>query len=643
MCGISGCFSRRTLNRNSLYSLGLKLNTALKHRGPDSSGIWINNDSNLLFSHTRLSILDLSDNGSQPMHSACGRYVIIFNGEIYNHKEIKDLNEEKSNNITYKGHSDTEILLECISLFGLEFALKNSKGMFAIALWDKKNKILKLARDRFGEKPLYYANLNNNFLFASEIKALKIFEEFPRKLDYVSIQNFLNYSFIPAPRTIYENVFKLMPATIMEIDELGSINQVIYWNLNKTKKDNYFQNISNQENVEIIEGKLNSIVKSQMISDAPIGAFLSGGTDSTLVSLLMQKNLTNKLNTFSVGYSDSKYDESKDAKTVSSMLNTNHNELILSEQNIINIIPNIASIFDEPFGDSSQLPSILISKFASQKVKVCLTGDGGDEVFGGYNRYLWIKKYWPIISKMPNHIRQTISKLLKIFPENKWDFLYNTISFYKKDKSLRLFGEKIYKVANSINSKTIFDMHDNFLKTGNNSFLKKNYNSISYEYNFPEISLSPIQSFIYMDLKNYLPNDILTKLDRSSMSHSLETRLPFLDHDLVEHVFNLSDDLKIEKNKTKFILKSILEKTFPNTVVHKPKMGFGVPIDKWIKGSLKDWSLDLISPSENNKIEILDYNKVYKIFKKHVNNENNFHHELWNVLMLQSWIENEKI
>ena len=643
MCGIAGIFSKSSINNEKLISIGKEINKTLYHRGPDENGLWINDESNLLFAHTRLSILDFSNNGSQPMHSSCGRYVIIFNGEIYNHKEIEKNIKLKNEGMIFNGHSDTEILIECISIFGLEYTLKKANGMFAIALWDKKDKTLKLARDRFGEKPLYYTNQNNKFLFASELSAFKCIGEFNKILNYNSIQHFLNYSYIPSPLTIYKNVYKLMPSTILEIERSGKTKELIYWKLDKFTKKNNINKISEKDNVSIIENKLSTIVKSQMISDAPIGSFLSGGTDSTVISLMMQKQLSNKLDTFSVGYEDKRYDESNSARNISEILGSNHNELILSDKDIMNIIPNLPTIYDEPFADSSQLPSVLIANYASQKVKVCLTGDGGDEVFGGYNRHLWVKKYWPIISKMPIFIRKLISNLLKILPERNWDQIYKIIFNYKKESSLRLFGEKIYKIANSIDSKNLHELHDNFLKTGSNSYLNTDYTIPLYDYDFPKNSITPLETFMYMDLKNYLCNDILVKLDRSSMSSSLETRLPFLDHELVEYVYNLPDQIKMKNNKTKWILKKILEKHFPKHIVNKSKMGFGVPIDEWLRGPLKEWSLDLISSSRYKKFELINYSKVNNDFDKHIKYSNNFHHKIWNVLMLQSWIDNESL
>ena len=643
MCGISGYLSTDSLNRNYLFDMGSKMNQELLHRGPDDNATWINDNSNLMLNHTRLSIIDLSSNGSQPMHSSCNRYVMKFNGEIYNHLEIKKNIENSKYSKIFRGHSDTEILIEAISLFGLEETLKKAKGMFALAIWDKKKNILKLARDRFGEKPLYYFSSNKYFIFASELKAFNKLSFFNKSIDQNSVKEFLNYSFIPAPKTIYKNVFKLMPSTIIEVDKNINLIEKKYWKLEKKTSD--FNSSLNFETniVKNIKIKLNQITKQQMISDAPIGSFLSGGTDSTLISFLMQENLSQKLNTFSICYEDNRYDESFYSRKISQILGSNHSELILSEKDIQKVIPSLSTIYDEPFADSSQLPSILVSKHASQNVKVCLSGDGGDEVFAGYNRHLWINSYWPLISKFPMRMRSFISKVLVAISEHKWDSIYNILSFYKKEKSIRLFGEKIHKIADVINKDNLFQIHNTLLRTSKNNFIKNDLSFSEQKFSHIIDKLEPLDSILMMDINNYLPNDILTKVDRASMTNSLETRLPFLDHELVENVFNLPSKIKIKKGKTKWILKKILEDYLPNNLIYRSKMGFGVPIDKWLRGPLKEWGSDLISESKTNKLDMIDYKKVNKVLNEHINKKNNFHHEIWNILILQSWIDKETL
>ena len=570
MCGVSGCFFFNNKN-NYLNSLKEVTNDII-HRGPDNIGFWSSQKDGIYLGHTRLSILDLSEKGNQPMKSLCGRYIISYNGEIYNFK--KKTNELNKSGIRLDNGTDTAVLLELIVQYGLTDAIRMIEGMFAFALWDNKLKKLFLVRDRFGEKPLFYCKTNELVIFGSELKIIKNQSLFNLEISQKASFYYSLLGYIPAPFTIYENVFKVMPSQIIEIDKFKNFEKSKYYS---------FRNISTEEEGNYLSFKkkikksLNNSIKKMMIADVEVGCFLSGGVDSSLVAYLMQKNSEKKISTFSVGFNEKEYDESTYARQISDSIGSNHHQLMVSSMDMLDNLESIINIFDEPFSDSSFIPTFLISKLASSHVKVVLSGDGGDEMFLGYNRYIVANKILKIKKYFSSFFRKAFSKCLNNVPS----YFYDTLSKpFQKMFGLQAFSHKVQKIANILNYENNSDFYlklnifDNDLL---DSFSKSENLFKEYE------NLSLIDSLQANDIDFYLSNDILVKVDRSSMFNSLEIRSPFLDHKLVENAFEAPLQFKIRKNSSKYILKDILADYTFKKFAFRPKMGFAIPIDRWIK------------------------------------------------------------
>ena len=587
------------------------------------------------------------------------RFVIIYNGEIYNHKFLrKYINDNYSQNIIWNSNSDTETLVNCISLLGIDKTLKMVDGMFSFALFDTKHDTLTLVRDRFGQKPLYYGWVNNNFVFSSELKAFKKFQGFNNNLNFNSLSLYFKFMYIPAPNTIYKEIYKLRPGHLIKISlqktyshidnnrDLKSTNYSYknWWSLEdqirsskKKIKSNYLENIKH------LSSSLSHTIKDQLISDVPIGCFLSGGIDSSLVTSIMSQVSNRKISTFSVGVNNLNYDESKYAKKISNYLKTDHNELIVSDKDLINTIDEIPNIYDEPFADSSQIPTYLISKFAREKIKVVLTGDGGDELFGGYNRYIWATKSWNIVKYLPFILRKRLSNILLKIPEGLISVLLNiTISIFKlnieKNNSYEKFNKFLIKLEKI---KNLDDMYFSLLSEWkNNENLITNFTDFNEfsEFINPNINLSYQEKMMYWDSLTYLPDDILCKVDRASMSVGLESRLPFLGNNVVDAAWSTPLNMKIKNQNTKIILKEILSKYLPKELYNRPKMGFSIPIGAWFKGPLRDLVFDNLSKSNLQKHNILNSNTVDSVLSKHYNNNNNHQYKIWSLLIFQLWI-----
>ena len=636
MCGIVGIYSRNK-SLNTLGNIAKNMANAISHRGPDDLGLW--QYECMALSHRRLSIIDLSNTGHQPMISHCGRYVIVFNGEIYNYISIREELTAINGHIKWCGKSDTEVLLTAIAFWGIEKTLSKCEGMFAIAVWDKDNQKLFLARDRFGEKPLYYGYINKDFVFASELKSLKMHTDFDKEIDREAIAKFLKLSYIPHPLTIYKGISKLPPANILCMDFSKNTKKIYpYWELsnaeNKELSDSKFI-------IETLHKKLNEAVKDQMMADVSVGAFLSGGIDSSLIVSLMQNNTNNSVKTFTVGFEDDNYDESFYAKKVSQHLGTDHTELILSPKDLIDVVPKLPFLYDEPFADSSQVPTFLISQLARNSVTVALSGDGGDEVFGGYNRHIWTKDIWSKTHLLPKGLKFAIKAILACPSEKRWNQIYSLLEFMiPKRYQMRLPGEKIHKIAKNLSILNIEDLYDSLTSIWNNAEsiiigFEKNLNQT-----LPTIGRNSTEKIMYLDLNHYLPDDILTKVDRASMGVSLETRAPFLNHNVVEYAWNMPLNMKINQGKGKWALRKILENYVPINLIDRPKMGFGVPIDNWLRGPLKEWFNDLLNEETLNKDGFFDFKKIDIIKREHQNGKNH-HHKLWNILIFQSWLHHK--
>ena len=657
MCGIFGCIHRSNF-KFSLHDFD-KLNQILSHRGPDSEGVteFKISDNSIKLGHKRLSILDLSKNGNQPMNSNSKRFTISFNGEIYNHLELRK-QYLLDKNITWNGTSDTETLLNLFDNFEIDFVLKNIDGMFAFILYDHKDNFIYLARDRAGEKPLYISSNKHHLSFSSDLEPLKRINGFNKEINLNALKLFLNLNYIPAPLSIFKSVFKLPPGSFLKID----INKIEYSNFESfesftsssyidLKKWFFFKknpelNLSNKSNEYLInkaEELLKESVKRQMLSDAPLGAFLSGGIDSSLITSFMQEN-QNQTKTFTIGYdSFSSIDESKDALKIANYLSTNHTSYNFTRDEIINTIPNIQSAFSEPFADSSQLPTLLVSQLAREKVKVVLNGDGGDELFGGYNRYLYANKYFKYIIMLNPQIKNLIlfflNKILKLILLN---FL-NSIFF--KSVNFKINERQLYKIFNKL--KQIHDEHSYYLSFTNEWFKQDNlfmFDDINNDYDnnfyFENKEYKFEEKMMTADFFSYLPDDILCKVDRSTMSYGLEARSPFLSKDLIDFSINLPLNLKIKNGKSKVILREIFLKRIPQNLINQSKKGFASPIGHLIKNDLKTWTNDILSKDEFSKHNLLNFNIVNKIKNEHFNSLNDHQYKLWSLIQFNQWYSN---
>ena len=627
MCGLTGFFlSKKLMDRNILIKNLNEMTSSLTHRGPDAQNIWINNNNTLGLGHTRLSIRDLSSLGNQPMLSSCGRYLIVYNGEIYSHVELKE--ELIKEGAKIKSTTDTEIILESISKFGFKKTLLKLNGMFAIAVYDKKEDKLFLARDRIGIKPLYWSKIDNNFFFGSELKSLKKFFGFKNVLSKVAINYFIKWGFITAPLSIYKNVYKLKPGEFIEVDNNINVTNNKYWGLdeNITNQDLKKNNLNFRESVSGLENLINDSVKKTLVSDVPLGCFLSSGIDSSIVTYFANQNSKKKIKTFSIGFLESEFNESEGAKKIANYIGTEHHNIYFSNQDIVSHFDKLNEIYDEPFADSSQLPTSLISEYSKKSVSVILSGDGGDELFGGYNRYTEPFKR--------THNLDFKSKLIKIL-NNLSDLNLERIEklflISNLKKRVRTYQsediEKIYIV--------LFTMFQNL-----NDLLKSEYlEDVSIFNQFNDAIKNYFEKFMYFDTMSYLPDDILTKVDRASMFYSLEVRVPLLDHRIVEFAWSLPREYKLNINKKKIILRELLEKKIPEKLINKKKIGFGIPIDDWLRTILLNKSNYFLDRGRIEKFDIFKYDFVKQLWNDHKNKKFNYGYKLWNVIMFQKWLD----
>jgi len=668
MCGISGFWQlNNDFSEENFNSIVSKMSNSLSHRGPNDTGSWIDINSGVAFGHKRLSIVDLTAAGHQPMISSDGRYVITFNGEIYNHillrNELKNyIFQNKLNDVNWVGHSDTETLLACFSILGVEKTLKASVGMFAFALWDRIAKSLTIVRDRMGEKPLYFGWIgkgqNCSFVFGSELKSIESFPGFSNPISRIALAEYLRFMYVPTPLSIYENIYKLQPGCSITITssqfnsdfDYDNLEIKNYWCLEEVIQ-NGKQNLYKNESKALIEleDRINESINTQSIADVPLGAFLSGGIDSSTVVALMQAQTKQKIKTFTIGFDEMGFDEAPYAREVAKHIGTDHFEMRFSESMIKQIIPTIPFFYDEPFADSSQIPTLGICKAASELVTVALTGDAGDELFGGYNRYLLGNRVWNKLKWMPFTLRKSIGSSIQKISIEKWNKLSNLAGIAQ-------LGDKAHKLAFRLES--IQNMEDLYwslvtefknpeklinginntskLCAENNSY----FNNLSklFSVNIEKLNLNSVEAMMYCDSKTYLSDDILCKVDRASMSCSLETRVPFLDFRLIELSWRLPQDMKIRKNQSKWAIRQILYKYVPKELIDRPKAGFGVPIGQWLRGSLRKWAEELIEESKLKEQGFFDSLYVNKLWVEHQSFKRDHTNKLWAVLMFQAWL-----
>lgn len=644
MCGISGFFE---VNSISGVNKLKEMSTSIKQRGPDQYGEYLSLDKKLFLAHQRLSILDLSEAGKQPMESANGRFIIVFNGEIYNFNDLKrQLLQQK--NIHWRSTSDTEVLLECISEWGVENTLLKLNGMFAFSLFDKTNNKVFMARDRFGEKPLYIYSDESSFAFSSQLKPIEIYTN-QLTLNQHAINAQLTYSYIPAPHSIYNEVFKLMPGCFIEIDLVNYSTVTAdmarpYWRMADIveKSIGLRQNASSLEDaLQKTENVLTNSVKQRMIADVPLGSFLSGGIDSTCITALMQENSNKKIKTFSIGFNDKNYNEAHHAKAVANILGTEHHELYLNPNDMLEFVPQLANIYDEPFSDSSQLPTLMVSKFAKKHVTVALTGDSGDEVYCGYNRYTAGVNLHDKFSKIPLKLRTGLSYCLKAPSPSFYHKAYRIVSkLSNKLKKYKRIGDNIYKLANVLDFKNEADLYRKLVQTWPETAVTGEVIDIATDISeaFSAAGLSLAEKMMWQDTIGYMQNDILTKVDRASMAVSLETRVPFLDNNVFEHAWSLPLEYKLYNGVTKYPLRKIISKYIPDNVMNRPKSGFAVPIDSWLRNELKPWADSLLTKAALDKSGALDSGKCIAMWDLHLSGNANMQTPLWNILMFQQWL-----
>lgn len=630
MCGIAGFYSFQKLSDTEFQEISKPVLKSMKHRGPDDEGFWVNQSNNLLLCQVRLSILDLSIKGHQPMHSKDGRFTIVYNGEIYNHKEIRKKLILDGCSIEWEGDSDTETLLESVVFWGIEKTLSICTGMFSFAYWDWENGKLILARDRFGEKPLYWGWQNDKFYFASELSSISCNPYFISKINRGALNQLVRYNYIPAPNSIFENINKLLPGHFVSVDfnELDK-NQIStpYWNLidRVSEIKSIETNLSKEEAIKLLDDKLSRVIKNQMLSDVTVGAFLSGGIDSSIVASLMQKNSNTPIQTYTIGFNNSKYNEAVYAKDIAKHIGTQHSEFYINDLDVINLVSKMPLFYSEPFADSSQIPTLLLCDMVSKHVKVALSGDAGDELFGGYNQYMFTPKLWNIVNILPAKIKNISCDLLNYF-----DF---------KNK-------KIEKINQLLPAKNEIDFYkrmvshwndpDKVVLGSNESFSNlTNYVKLNDKFSYQE-------NLMIFDSLSYLTDDILVKVDRAAMANGLETRVPFLDHEFFELVWSLPIDLKINKNSGKQILKDLLDKYVPKNLVERPKQGFSLPLGQWLRGPLKEWAEDLLSNKRLVDEGYFNSEIIRKVWHEHLSGKKDNSLKLWSILMFQSWYEVNK-
>ena len=655
MCGIAGFITVSKNIEQKKKSIDIMM-SRIAHRGPDGEGVWLSESSPVVLGHRRLAIQDLSDAGHQPMRSADGRYVIVFNGEIYNFQELQA--ELMQVGYLFEGHSDTEVLLALIQHRGLEVALQKCNGMFALALLDVNEQTLCLARDRIGEKPLYYGWVDGVFSFASQLNSVVSFSENKNlNIDQASLASYLRYGHVPAPYSIYQKIYKLSAGTILTIDlahdsAAGALNHISpsddrriksFWSLYDSvckAKEAVFQ--TEEEAHEALKETLERSVKRQIISDAPLGAFLSGGYDSTLVTALAAKVSPTKLSTFTIGFDEKQFDESEFAASVAKHIGTDHHEIILSSHDAMNVVPSIPQYYDEPFANASQIPTFLVSKYASESVKVCLSGDGGDELFAGYNRYTMPEKLASRTQKFPRVVQKIAAYLINALPSHTINKIYGVLGRYRGAMEQQANVDlKLKKVARFLENPNIQAYYQYLLSICPNPTALLLSNIERHYVEVLRIPASIQNNFIeraqYQDQLFYLPDDCLTKVDRASMAMGLEVRAPLLDYELIELSWRFSVSQKVNEGKAKWPLRKVLYEHVPRELMDRPKMGFTVPINDWLKGGLRDWAEALLCRKNLGRSGCFDVDAVTKLWGQNLRGETNDANSLWAVLMFLAW------
>jgi asparagine synthase (glutamine-hydrolysing) len=654
MCGLTGYFGAETFFAvEDARSVLKRMADTIVSRGPDDFGCWHDDSAGVALAHRRLSILDLSPAGHQPMQSVCGRYILVFNGEIYNHQNLRAELEKSSLVSRWRGHSDTETILAGFVAWGIQATVERCIGMFAFAIWDRENRTLTLGRDRLGEKPLYYGWQGSGgrscFLFGSELKALKVHPSFSAEVDRSAMCLLMRHNYIPAPYSIYKDIYKLPPGSLLTVSLSQREPKISkYWSLSDAAVSGCRQEFSGspEQAVDELEKLLKSAIAQQMVADVPLGAFLSGGIDSSTVVALMQTQSGRPVKTFTIGFNEEGYNEAVHAKAVARHLGTDHTELYVTHQQALDVIPRLPSLYCEPFSDSSQIPTFLVSQLARQHVTVSLSGDAGDELFCGYNRYLMANQLWKKLSRFPAGSRGLAAQGLTAFSPSSWNTLLAPFKGILPGSMRHAnIGDKLHKGAAVLAVKSVDSLYLGLVSHWDDpsSLVIGGKEPPSLlTGNAPQLfGLDEIQRMMALDALTYLPDDILVKVDRAAMGVSLESRVPFLDHRVVEFAWSVPQSMKLRDGVGKWVLRQVLHRHVPKALIERPKMGFGVPIDAWLRGPLMDWAEALIDESRLRQEGFFNPGPIRQKWAEHLSGRRNWQYYLWDVLMFQAWLSEQ--
>lgn len=639
MCGIIGFWA----DVAPALAIAKRMARRIESRGPDDAGVWTDAANGLALAHRRLSILDLSPAGHQPMPSPCGRYILVYNGEIYNHQDLRADLEIEGGAFAWRGHSDTETLLAALRHWGVQGALERLNGMFAFALWDTAERTLFLARDRMGEKPLYYGRSGDTFLFGSELKALAAHPDWRGEVDRDALALYMRHNYVPAPWSIYRGIAKLPPAHFVTIREVGRhvSDPICYWDLGRVSEQGVAHGTGESEVLtDELEALLRDAVGRRMSADVPLGAFLSGGYDSSTVAALMQAESERPVKTFSIGFHEEAYNEARHAKAVAAHLGTDHTELYVTPEEAMAVIPKLPGIYDEPFSDSSQIPTYLVSELARRHVTVSLSGDGGDELFCGYNRYVLGYRVWSKLRLLPRPLRGLLAGILNRAPGHALDAMQRRMPRRFQVPNLADRLPKLSEVLAHPDGQSFYRSLVSHAKNPDELLLGASEPDtiLARPDRLPRLP-GLREQMMYLDMMTYLPDDILTKVDRASMAVSLEARVPLLDHRLVEFAWRVPTEYKYRNGQGKWLLRQVLYRYVPKELMDRPKMGFGVPIEHWLRGPLRDWAEALLDERRLREEGFFDPVPVRRMWQEHVSGKRRWHYHIWDVLMFQSWLQ----
>ncbi|MBU9541981.1 asparagine synthase (glutamine-hydrolyzing) [Burkholderia multivorans] len=653
MCGIDGFLNSVAFDEETARGTLARMTASLAHRGPDAQGLWVDPAAGIALGHRRLAIVDLSVHGRQPMASACGRYVMVFNGEIYNHRELRAQLERVGRAPAWRGHSDTEVLLAAFAAWGVDATLRRATGMFALALWNRESRVLTLARDRIGEKPLYYGRIGDALVFASELKALRAYPGFDGEIDRDALCLYLRHSAVPAPHTIYRGIRKLPPGSWIQFEHAQDTPRIrTYWALEHAIDAGHHEPFAGTaaEAVDRLDTVLRQAVARQMEADVPLGAFLSGGVDSSAIVALMQAQSAAPVDTFTIGFHEAGYDEAGYAKAVARHLGTRHTELYVTADHALDVVPKLPAIYDEPFSDASQIPTFLVAELTRRHVKVSLSGDGGDELFGGYTRYFLTPRLWRKLHRVPAAVRTRIAGALHALRPDHADQLaavaQGAWGAGEPRESPTRIGDRLHKLGHVMTADSRIGLYRLLMSSVHHP------ERIALAGHEPPTPLDTVSAWpahlsfaeqaMAIDTLTYLPTDILTKVDRAAMAVSLETRMPFLDHHVVEFAWRLPASLRLPEGQSKALLRRLLDRYVPTELIDRPKQGFCAPIDHWLRGALRDWADALLQPSRLREEGFFDAAAVERLWRQHQTGRMNWQHQLWTVLMFQAWLDAQR-